>query len=115
MARETIKLITTGRRTGERREATLYAFPDGERLVIVASRGGAAEDPAWAHNLRARPRAEIDRGGAVRPVLATEVEGAERERLWTLITQTSRFYAGFQKRTKRQIPVFVLAVPAGDA
>ena len=114
MTRETIKLITTGRHSKIRREAALYAFPDGDRLVVVGSGGGAAKDPAWALNLRAEPRAEVRRGRATQGVIASEAESAERERLWTIVTQTSRFYAGFQKRTKRTIPVFVLMPVAGD-
>ncbi len=47
-----ITLIATGRRSGTPREVTLYAFDDGENLVIVGSRGGSAKDPAWAANLR---------------------------------------------------------------
>ena len=63
-----IKLTATGRRSGTPRAVTLYAFDDGENLVIVGSRGGSAKDPAWAANLRADPLATVqigreDRGG----------------------------------------------------
>jgi len=52
-----VTLTTTGRRTRQPREVTLYAFGDGGRLVIVGSLGGAPKDPAWVGNLRANPQA----------------------------------------------------------
>ena len=70
-----VRVTTTGRRTGEARAVTLYAFDDGERLVIVGSRGGAAKDPAWAANLRDDPRATVKVGREERGVRATEVDG----------------------------------------
>ena len=107
-AKQNVKLTTTGRRTGTPRLVTLYAFVDGERLVIVGSQGGAAEDPAWVHNLRAAPRATVKLARDVREVRAAEVEGAERDRLWELVTAGFPMYASYQRKTKRQIPLFVL-------
>jgi deazaflavin-dependent oxidoreductase (nitroreductase family) len=112
--RVNIRLTTTGRRTGKEREVTLYAWPDGERLVIVGSRGGAAKDPAWVANLRAEPRATVRRGRAVVEMRAEEVEGRERTRLWKLVTEAFPLYATYQARTKRTIPLFVLE-PAGSS
>lgn len=108
-----ITLTTTGRRSGEPRTLPLYAWPDDDRLVIVGSKGGAATNPAWVHNLRANPRATVKRGRDVLEYLATEVEaeGEERDRLWTLVTEAFPMYAGYQRKTKRLIPLFVL-VPA---
>jgi F420H(2)-dependent quinone reductase len=106
--RHSVRLATTGRQTGKAREATLYAFEDGDRLVIIGSRGGAARDPAWAVNLRADPRASIRRGWTVRAVRAREVAGGERERLWALVCDAFPLYATYQRRTKRSIPLFVL-------
>ncbi len=107
--RLTIRLTTTGRRTGLPRIATLYAFTDGERLVVVGSRGGAAQHPAWVHNLRAEPRASVRRGKAEEPVVAHEViEPGERERLWRLVTEAFPLYATYQRRTSRTIPLFLL-------
>jgi deazaflavin-dependent oxidoreductase (nitroreductase family) len=103
-----VTLTTTGRRTGERREAALYAFQDGERLVIVGSSAGRARDPAWALNLRANPRAEVRRGPQTRAVVAREVDGEERDRLWALVCAAFPLYATYQRRTSRRIPLFVL-------
>jgi deazaflavin-dependent oxidoreductase (nitroreductase family) len=109
-----ITLTTTGRRSGEPRAVPLYAWPDGDRLVIVGSRGGAARDPNWAHNLRTEPRASVKKGLDTQEFRATEVDGPERDRLWTLVTEAFPMYAGYQRKTERLIPLFVLE-PADGA
>ena len=109
-----VRVTTTGRRSGDARAVTLYAFDDGERLVIVGSRGGAARDPAWAANLRDEPNAMVKVGREERAVRATEVNGPERDRLWELVCADFPLYATYQRRTKRVIPLFVLE-PVGDA
>lgn len=107
--RVTLTLTATGRRSGQPREVELYAFPDGERLVIVGSRGGSRIDPRWAENLRAEPRATIRRGRELHEVRAREVEaGTERDRLWRLVCEAFPMYASYQRKTKRTIPLFVL-------
>jgi len=103
------KLTTTGRRTGQPREVSLYAFEDGDRLVVVGSRGGAAKDPDWVGNLRAQPRATIRIGRDTREVLAQEIARPERDRLWALVTGAFPLYASYQRKTERIIPLFVLA------
>ncbi|HUP54214.1 MAG TPA: nitroreductase/quinone reductase family protein [Methylomirabilota bacterium] len=103
-----VTLTTTGRRSGESRSLPLYAWPDADRLVIVGSKGGAARDPAWVHNLRATPRATVKQGRETQEYRATEVDGTERERLWTLVTEAFPMYAGYQRKTKRLIPLFIL-------
>ena len=107
--RSSITLTTVGRLSGTQRSATLYAFADEDRLVIVGSRGGAARNPAWAINLRDEPRARVRIGKAERDVEAREVgPGKERDLLWALVTEAFPMYATYQRRTKRLIPVFVL-------
>jgi deazaflavin-dependent oxidoreductase (nitroreductase family) len=88
-----VRVTTTGRQTGTQRTVTLYAFetPEGA-LVITASRGGSARNPAWVHNLRAEPRATVTVGGDERPVVAREVSGTERDRLWALVTEAFPLY-----------------------
>lgn len=103
-----VKLTTTGRKSGEPRRVTLYAFPDGDRLVVVGSLGGAANDPAWAGNLRSNPEATVRVDGELRTVRAREVDGVERDRLWQLVVKGFPMYAAYQRKTKRQIPLFVL-------
>ena len=104
----TVQLGTMGRHSGQAREVTFYAFEDGDRLVVVGSVGGAARDPAWVHNLRAEPRAHVTRGAVSHDVRAVEAEGAERDRLWTLVTEAFPLYMTYQARTRRRIPIFVL-------
>ena len=103
-----VTLTTTGRGTGQARSVKLYAWEDGERLVIVGSRGGSAKNPAWVHNLRAEPRATLQRGKRSDEVRAHEVEGDERERLWKLVGSAFPMYKSYQRRTARTIPLFVL-------
>ena len=104
-----IVLTTTGARTGAPRRVTLYAWEDGDDLVIVGSQGGAPQHPAWVHNLRARPRATVARGRLSHEVTAREVtEEPERARLWDMVVARFPLYATYQTRTSRQIPLFVL-------
>ena len=105
-----IRLTTTGAKSGKRRTATLYAWEDGDDLVIVGSRGGAARNPAWVHNLRAEPHASVSAGKRTWGVDAREVAGSrERDRLWAMVVDRFPLYATYQRRTNRRIPLFVLA------
>ncbi len=104
----TVQLTTTGQRSGTPRPVTLYAYEDAGRLVVVGSRGGAATDPSWAHNLRADPRASVRRGRPEPALRSREVEGEERERLWALATDEFPLYVTYQRKTTRRIPVFLL-------
>ncbi len=112
-ARHQIRLTTRGRKSGKPRPVVLYAWSDGETLVVVGSAGGRARHPAWALNLRATPDAEIQEGRQHWAVRAHEPEGKERERLWQLVTEGFPLYATYQRRTSRTLPIFVL-VPAAD-
>ena len=105
----TITLTTTGARSGARRSTTLYAWEDGDRLVVVGSRGGSARHPGWAHNLRANPRATVAAGTRSWEADAVEVpEGEERERIWRMVVERFGLYDTYQRRTRRLIPLFVL-------
>jgi deazaflavin-dependent oxidoreductase (nitroreductase family) len=113
-AKASIRLTTTGRRSGKPRDVTLYGFDDDDRLVVVGSLGGAARDPAWAHNLRAHPRASVRRGKTESQVHAREVtDPDERARLWDLVTGAFPLYAQYQRKTTRTIPLFVLEASDG--
>ena len=113
-AMKRITLTTTGRRTGEHRAVTLYAFDDDDRLVVVGSRGGSARDPAWAINLRADPHASVGRGRNAQQMVVHEAEGDERDRLWQLVSSEFPMYERYQRRTSRRIPLFVLQPPTPD-
>ena len=101
-------LDTVGRRSGEPHTAPLIFRPDGHRFVIVASKGGMPEHPAWFLNLEASPETEIQVLDETIPVRMTVAEGAERERLWKLMTEVWPDYDAYQRKTDRQIPIVVL-------
>ena len=75
-------LTTTGRKSGEKRTMPLIFDSDGDNYVLVASKGGYDQHPAWYLNLRASPEAEVQIKGDVFKVRARDAEGEERERLW---------------------------------
>ena len=79
-----IGLTTTGRKTGTFREVTLYAYPDGDRLVVVGSYGGRPKDPDWAANLREASLVTVRQRGEEIEYRAEEVDGPDRDRLWKL-------------------------------
>jgi deazaflavin-dependent oxidoreductase (nitroreductase family) len=105
----TILLLTTlGRRSGEQRTTPLIHRVDGDRWVVVASKGGAPEHPLWFENLVAEPAVTVQVLDEVFPARASVAEGAERERLWALLTEDWPAYNDYQEKTDRQIPVVVL-------
>jgi F420H(2)-dependent quinone reductase len=102
----------TGNKTGAIRKTPLMRVMDGNSYVLVASLGGAPTDPVWVHNLRADPHVEIRDETVVHQMRVREVkDDAERSRLWKLCVAAFPPYADYQKRTERQIPLF-LAEPA---
>ena len=103
-----IGLTTTGRKTGTVHEVTLYAYPDGDRLVVVGSYGGRPKDPDWAANLREASLVTVRQRGEEIEYRAEEVDGPDRDRLWKLVTDAFPLYETYQGRTERLIPLFVL-------
>jgi deazaflavin-dependent oxidoreductase (nitroreductase family) len=101
-----------GRKSGQRRTTPLLYMRDGDDLVIVGSRGGSDAPPAWWHNLKASPRTTVQVGSEHHEVVAREVHGDERARLWPLLVDIYANYAVYEQRTDRTIPVIVLS-PAG--
>jgi proline iminopeptidase len=101
-------LTTKGRSSGEPRTAPLIYEADGDRYVIVASKGGAPEHPGWYRNLAKDPNVEVQVLGEVFPARARTAGGEERERLWQLAAQQWPDYDSYAEKTDRQIPVVVL-------
>jgi deazaflavin-dependent oxidoreductase (nitroreductase family) len=97
-----------GARTGALRTTPLAYAVDGPDLVLVASKGGHPQHPAWYHNLLAHPETEVQVGRERRPVRARVARPEERERLWRLATAVYPGFDDYQARTRRQIPVVVL-------
>lgn len=106
----TILLLTSeGRKSGEPRTTPLIHRTDGDRWIVVASKGGAPQNPSWFENLRANPHAEIQVRGETVPVAAATAEGEERIRLWSLMTEVWPAYDDYQRKTTREIPVVVFS------
>ena len=101
-------LTTTGRRTGKETTTPLIYQPDGEHLVIVASKGGAAKHPGWFLNLEKSPEVGVQILGDKFRARARVAEGEERERLWKLMNEAWPHYEEYQVKTDREIPVVVL-------
>ena len=98
----------TGNKTGAIRKTPLMRVKDGNRYVLVGSKGGAPTNPVWVYNLRVNPDVEIRDETAVRPMRVREIEDeAERARLWKLAIAAYPPFAEYQERTARRIPVFV--------
>jgi deazaflavin-dependent oxidoreductase (nitroreductase family) len=106
----TILLLSTeGRSSGEQRTTPLIHRADGDRWVVVASKGGAPANPGWYENLRVNPDVTIQVRGDQIPVRASTAQGEERSRLWSLMTEVWPAYDDYQTRTEREIPVVVFA------
>jgi deazaflavin-dependent oxidoreductase (nitroreductase family) len=105
-----LELTTTGRKSGKPRPVMLTSpLRDGDAYVVVASRGGDDVHPAWFLNLRDNPVVEVRVvGQPKRPMRARVATAEERARLWPQITSKYRNYAGYQKRTDREIPLVLL-------
>lgn len=101
-------LTTTGRKSGEQHTTPLIHRTDGDRFVVVASKGGAPEDPAWFKNMEAHATAEVQVRGEHVPVTMTVAEGTERARLWDAMVGDWPDYENYATKTDREIPVVVL-------
>jgi len=106
----TILLLNTeGRTSGQLRTMPLIHRTDGDRWIVVASKGGAPENPSWFENLKANPEVTIQVKAETIPVTASVAAGDERSRLWSLMTEVWPAYDEYQARTDREIPVVVLS------
>jgi len=105
-------LTTKGARSGEPHTTPLMYHRDGQRYVIVASKGGAPDNPAWYRNLKANPLARVEVGAKTGTetfeVRAREAEGEERERLFAERVAIAPGFGEYQRMTSRQIPVMIL-------
>jgi deazaflavin-dependent oxidoreductase (nitroreductase family) len=106
--RELLILTTEGAKTRRKSDNPLAFIEDGDRYVVIASKGGAPTNPAWYHNLIANPEVEVEVRGERFPVhAATLTEGDEYERLYK--KQADRFpgFWEYRQKTDRKIPVVV--------
>ena len=105
-----VLLHVRGAKSGIERTVPLLATKQGDTIVLIASKAGAAKHPAWFHNVKANPDVEVSVQGRDRvPMRATVAEGAERDRLWALAVDNYNGYERYQTRAgDRTIPVVAL-------
>lgn len=103
-----VQLHTVGRITGRARSTMLTApVVDGDRVVLVASKGGDDRDPDWYRNLLAHPDIELTVAGRRSPMVARPATPGEKSELWPRVVAAYRGYAGYQRRTTRDIPLVI--------
>jgi deazaflavin-dependent oxidoreductase (nitroreductase family) len=105
--REVCLVTMTGARSGRTRTIPLMYVPYQEGVILVASLGGAPRHPVWYHNLVAHPEIEVQYRSRKMKLRAREVGAEEKARLWPVAVEHYPPYQDYQRRTDREIPVFV--------
>ena len=103
-----IVLTTVGAKSGGLRKTALMRVEHDGRYAVVASKGGAPDEPKWAGNMRRHPQVQLQDGADKRDYLARELSGQERDEWWARSTAVWPDYDAYQARTDRLIAVFVL-------
>jgi deazaflavin-dependent oxidoreductase (nitroreductase family) len=101
-------LTTKGAKTGKIRKTPLMRVEHGGEYAVVASLGGAPKHPVWYYNVKANPEVELQDGATKQDMVAREVTGEEKAKWWEIAVAAFPNYAEYQKKTDREIPVFVL-------
>jgi deazaflavin-dependent oxidoreductase (nitroreductase family) len=104
----TLLLTTTGRKSGRQLTMPLIYGQDGDRYVVVASKGGDPKHPAWYLNLQDNPQVDVQVVRDTFAAVARTATGEERARLWEMMSKIYPPYPSYQQRTDREIPVVVL-------
>lgn len=104
----TLLLTTTGRLSGEPRTTPLIFGRDGDRYIVVASRGGAPKHPQWYDNLVTQPEVQVQVRGERFRARAHAATSKEKPELWKLMTAVYPPYDEYQTRTTRVIPVVII-------
>ena len=103
-----VELHTVGRKSGRPRSTMLTApVIDGDRVVLVASKGGDDRDPDWYRNLLADPDIELTLAGRRRPMRARRASPEEKAELWPQVVAAYQGYGSYQGRTERDIPLII--------
>jgi deazaflavin-dependent oxidoreductase (nitroreductase family) len=103
-----VVLTSKGEKTGKPHTNPLMYLPDGDRVVVFGSYGGAPENPQWFNNLVANPDATAEVGTETFPVKATVAEGEERDRLYEEQKKRYPQFGEYETKTTRKIPVVIL-------
>lgn len=101
-------LTTTGAKSGQQRTTPLVYMPDGDRMIIFASKAGAPTNPDWYHNLVAHPQVTVEVGTETFNVTAVVITGEERDRLYAKQAAINPGFAEYETKTTRKIPVIAL-------
>jgi deazaflavin-dependent oxidoreductase (nitroreductase family) len=102
-------LSTTGARSGKSRNVPLAGYPDGEKIILIASSLGSVHHPAWYHNLRANPRVQLSINGQTGNYNARIANKSERDDYWQLALDYYPGYQAYEQRCgRREIPIVVL-------
>ena len=103
-----VLLTSVGAKTGKLRKNPLMRVEHDGEYAVVASLGGAPDNPVWYHNVKANPHVELQDGSAKGDYTARELTGEEKALWWERSVKAFPDYADYQKKTDREIPVFVL-------
>jgi len=103
-----VVLTSVGAKTGKLRKTALMRVEHNGEYAIVASLGGAPQNPLWYYNVKHNPHVELQDGPVKRDYMARELEGDEKKIWWDRAVEAYPDYADYQRRTTRQIPVFLL-------
>jgi deazaflavin-dependent oxidoreductase (nitroreductase family) len=108
-AHQPLLLLThTGAKTGKKRTNPVAYFRDGDRYVVIASKGGAPTNPDWYYNLLGNPRATVEVGTEQFKVTAKPADTAERQPLWAMVKERNPSFREYEKKTSRTIPLVIL-------
>jgi deazaflavin-dependent oxidoreductase (nitroreductase family) len=106
--RSLLLLTTIGAKSGQERVKPLAYTTDNERYIIIASKAGAPDHPAWYYNILANPVMKVEIGSETFQVRASVAQGQERERLFANMVAQMPQFAEYQQKTSRQLPVIIL-------
>jgi deazaflavin-dependent oxidoreductase (nitroreductase family) len=108
VGRPVLILTTRGAKSGQPRENPLVYTRDGDRYVVIASKGGASSNPGWYHNLVTTPDVTLEILGEKFPARARPADGEEYDRLYRNQAELMPAFAEYQRKTSRKIPVVIL-------
>ncbi|MER5520198.1 nitroreductase family deazaflavin-dependent oxidoreductase [Streptomyces sp. NPDC048254] len=109
-----ILLTTLGVKSGKIRKTPLMRVEHDGKYAVVASQGGAPKHPVWYFNIKSQPHVELQDGSVKQDMTAREITGAEKAEWWERAVAAYPPYADYQKKTSREIPVFVLEPQQGN-
>jgi deazaflavin-dependent oxidoreductase (nitroreductase family) len=105
LADRLILLYTKGRLSGEVRRVPVAHLPDGDDLIVIASKGGAPQHPSWFFNLKADPQVWVRNKSSFFEARAEILEGEEHQRMWERVVEWAPGFQKYQDRTHRRIPL----------